>query len=399
MYSLSPRSIEELKDATIELVIHDDLAGHGRLKCLAWFPSGLARRVGLYEFESSNGTRSKVVLAFGIDASNSERNIVLLDTVPSKVLRAIARVFFVHTFSGDHYVEASEYLRGSRFSDLLRTALPAVGLSLVSSVTNSLARLHETRTGQPLAGGYNTWERYHRPRCERRLREWGSLPLAKQVIECPQSLTIQGKGDAINLPSLTQSIKELDASVQNFVFGQNADLSLVHGDCKPENIIVHRTKARMIDAQLFIGDPFVDYAKLYYWILTDCLWSHLPISADAEYSITTRTSTDSNSWLVKLEPSHRSRGLAAAFLELLGYHAWSVEQRIRFELSCGSVLLWQSGRLLSITRENAAATPGEPELAWIPITLPLLLSALHFGRAQGLLRANIASPAPWPHEL
>ena len=315
------------------------------------FSSGLARSVGIYSLKIAK-VRRYLVLAFGNDASVSQRNRMMLGLMPPRVTALFARNYFVQSYGGSgQYVEAMEYLKGPTLAEAISTHPTDQLLGYVRSVAQSLNTLHSIRAVSHTAQAPYC-DSYHKARIAFRLRQLSRLfpSLAAAINRNGCRVRRDGRGGELTLRSLS-ALKRKKEDVA----------CLIHGDCKPENIILSDTRARFIDAKLEYGDPFVDYAKLYQWLFIGPILSTPP----GEKPLLTQQ----NESCISMNGARRAlrpdfnmdlrcpRSVRKAIYQLmsqLGADRWSYDEWGRFCLCSGSWLVWQAGRLMEVASERAS---------------------------------------------
>jgi hypothetical protein len=316
------------------------------------FSRGLARRVGLYSWPSGTTPYDRLVVAIGRTDDAFLRNEALLRRHRTRIASLFPRTYAISLRAG-RYAHAMEFIPGATLGELVARAKECAVTEAIHATLRSLNTLHSLASvsfslpgsAALLRGCY--WRLYHRPRVLRRLRDLSAAlsPDMHGMLHSGFALLCRGVV-VFMVPPLNQILRALD---RRFL---PVTPCLIHGDCKPENVIISENGPRLLDPHLSYGDPAIDYARLYYWLLTNSSLSMPALDGSIRgWGRAARTRSESPFY----SPSHRTMRLAGIVTEALTKFEPSVSGT-RFHIACGTTLIWQSGRLLEARGEQRSVS-------------------------------------------
>ena len=330
------------------------------LQIVKLFPSGLSREVGLYSLTGNKDSVKQLVIALGKGDAIVRKNYKIILSSPHSVQALFPRIYHIVTNPNGRYAEVMEYIRGCTLAEHLKKGTARTRYTLLDQVFDAITTVHKhfdsVGTGRmiafPSARGSSHWALYHKPKLTKRIYQLTKfLPdLMETVLQSGFNIHLNSKLHFKILP-LAQILECFGRQSRNC---PHVPFSLIHGDFKPENIIINRKSVRFIDPHLSYGDPFVDFTKLYYWLLTDNILSEPFLTRDAKIiqwqgeCVSVSKKSGAFDFHVDFTPSRQSLGLAKHFFTTISPNELSISEWGRFHLCSGVLLIWQAARLLEV---------------------------------------------------
>jgi hypothetical protein len=316
------------------------------IKLVKKFTEGLSREVALYSLKCDN-----VNVKYFIVATGNDVNAVMNESILRKIEKEIFSIFptTFYFFKDQHsskYYHFMEYIEGENLSKTLFNAENQIltKKNIVLLVLNQLNQLHSQIYNPKLFPecAFSTYfEEYHIKRISYRLQQLKSVfPAMCDIIENSGFNIKINKIHNYSILGLLKTHEILSGNAGNF---NPNTLKLIHGDTKPENIILSNQLVRFIDPHLSFGDEYVDYVKLYYWIITDEVFSKPTVNEifARDFTIESIVNRDIE---IKFYPKSQSIELALYYIN--NSIKWDKSAILRFNICCGSMLIWQGVRLL-----------------------------------------------------